>query len=374
MNLENVFCLNMSCPARGQAAKGNIGVHSEQEGRCICHECDETFSIRKGTIFYRLRTDPEVIMLILILLAYQCPIPAIVKAYGFDERTVKKWWKRAGIHCENLHEHTVGKSKLELIQIQADEIRVKVWNGVVWMAMCIAVPNRLWIAGVVSPTRDKQLIQSLADQVRRCALCRPLLIAVDGLASYPGAFKRAFRSKARREKGQRGRSRLVEWPDLHIIQVVKKRTASSFEISRRIYQGSEEVIGRLIVASQGGGVMNTAYIERLNATFRQRIPWLTRRSRYLAHDIDILHSSMFIVGCLYNFHDFHHSLRLPIWISDTKKRWVQRTPAMAAGLTDHQWSFSEIFEFRIPPERWSPPARSGRPSKLTQELVQKWCS
>lgn len=373
MNLEKIFCLNESCPAKGQAAKGNIGVHSEQDERCICHECGVTFSISKGTIFYRLRTDPALVMIVLVLLSYQCPIPAIVAAYGFDERTVKSWWKRAGMHCENLHEHTVGKSQLELIQIQADEIRVKVWNGVVWMAMCMAVPSRLWIAGVVSPTRDKKLIQRLADKVRQCALCRPLLIAVDGLSSYPGAFKRAFRSKARREKGDRGRSRLIEWPDLHIVQVVKKRTHSSFDVCRRIYQGSQEIVDRLILRSQGGGVINTAYIERINATFRQRIPWLTRRSRYLAHDIDILQSSMFIVGCLYNFHDFHHSLRLPIWLSETNKRWVHRTPAMAAGLTDHQWSFSEIFWFRIPPDPWTPPTQRGRPSKQTQELVERWC-
>lgn len=373
MNPEELFCLNLSCPARGQIGKGNIGVHSEKEERCICHECGETFAATKGTIFHRLRTDPETVMLVIVLLSYQCPIPAIVKAFGYDERTVKSWWNRAGVHCEGLHEHIVGRSKLELIQIQADEIRVKVWGGVVWMAMCIAVPSRLWLAGVVSPKRDRSLIQTLADQVRNCSLCRPVLIAVDGLASYPGAFKRAFRSKARREPGQRGRSRLVEWPDIQIVQVVKKRTHDSFDVCRRIYQGSQAVVERLIFNSQGGGVINTAYIERINATFRQRIPWLTRRSRYLAHDIAVLQSSMFIVGCFYNFHDFHHSLRLPIWISETKKRWVHRTPAMAAGLTDHPWSISEIFAFRIPPEPWTPPLQRGRPSKQTQSLVDRWC-
>lgn len=374
MNPEELFCLNLSCPARGQAGKGNIGIHSAQEGRCICHECGKTFAATKGTIFHRLRTDPEIVMIVIVLLSYQCPIPAIVNAFGFDERTVKNWWKRAGAHCEGVHEQIVGRSKLELIQIQADEIRVKVWGGVVWMAMCIAVPSRLWLAGVVSPKRDRSLIQTLADQVRNCSLCRPVLIAVDGLASYPGAFKRAFRSKARREPGQQGRARLVEWPDIHIVQVVKKRTHDSFDVCRRIYQGSQAVVDRLISYSQGGGVINTAYIERLNATFRQRIPWLTRRSRYLAHDIELLQSSMFIVGCLYNLHDFHHSLRLPIWISETKKRWVHRTPAMAAGLTDHQWSFSEIFWFRIPPEPWTPPRQRGRPSKQTQALIERWCS
>jgi len=73
MNPEELFCLNLSCPARGQAGKGKIGVHSEQEGRCICYEYGKTFAATKGTIFYRLRTDPEIVMIVIVLLSYQCP-------------------------------------------------------------------------------------------------------------------------------------------------------------------------------------------------------------------------------------------------------------------------------------------------------------
>ena len=312
-------------------------------------------------------------MLVIVLLSYGCPIPAIVAGFGFDERTVKNWWRRAGAHCMQVHEHVVLRSRMELIQIQADEIRAKIWGGVVWMAMAIAIPTRLWLGGVVSPKRDKHLIQALADMVSNCALCRPMLIAVDGLASYPGAFIRAFRSPARREPGQRGRARLLEWPDIQIVQVVKKRTDSTFSVCRRIFQGTQAMVKQLIQRSQGGGVINTAYIERLNATFRRRLSWLNRKSRCLAHDTELLRSGMFIVGCLYNFCDFHHSLRLPIWLSDNKKHWVQRTPAMAAALTDHQWSVSELFWFRVPPDPWTPPPTRGRRSQETQKLVDRWC-
>jgi hypothetical protein len=313
-------------------------------------------------------------MLVIMLLAHGCPVPAIVAAFGFDKRTVKNWWKRAGVHCEGVHEQVVSGSRLALIQVQADEIRVKIWGGVVWMALAMAVPTRLWLGGVISPRRDKALIQRLADQVRACALCRPILVAVDGLASYPGAFKRAFRSPLPRLPGQRGRSRLVEWPDITIVQVVKQRTISSFTVCQRIFQGTPSMVDSLLLQSQAGGVINTAFIERLNASFRQRLSWLTRRSRCLAHHPDLLLSGMFIVGCLYNFCDFHHSLRLPLWISDSQRRWVQRTPAIAAGLTDHQWSLSELFWFRVPPDPWSPPKHRGRPSKHTLALIERWCS
>jgi len=48
------------------------------------------------------------------------------------------------------------------------------------------------------------------------------------------------------------------------------------------------MITRLIETTQGGGVINTAYIERLNATFRQRMPWLARRTRNLAQQVETL--------------------------------------------------------------------------------------
>lgn len=60
MNPESVFCLNIDCPAKGQQGKENIGIHSEKDGRYICKVCGQTFTATKGTVFYRLRTDPAI--------------------------------------------------------------------------------------------------------------------------------------------------------------------------------------------------------------------------------------------------------------------------------------------------------------------------
>ena len=46
-----------------------------------------------------LRTPIEVVVTVVILLSYGCPLQAIVHAYGLDERTVADWQKRAGKHC-----------------------------------------------------------------------------------------------------------------------------------------------------------------------------------------------------------------------------------------------------------------------------------
>jgi transposase len=49
-------------------------------------------------------------------------------------------------------------------------------------------------------------------------------------------------------------------------------------------------------------------------------------------------------------------------------------PAMAAGITDHCWSVHELLSYHVPPPRWTPPTQRGRPSRVFQRLVERWCS
>jgi transposase-like protein len=372
MNLEKIFCPNLDCPARGQCGGDNISVHSIKEKRCYCKVCKQTFSVSKGSIFYGLKTEPLRVLLVLTLLAYGCPMQAIVAAFGFDERTVKKWWQRAGQHCQGVHQHLVEQSQLDLQQVQADEIKVKTQGGVIWMAMAVMVSTRLWLGGVISPKRDQSLIQRLADQIRAIALYRSLLLAVDGLPGYVSAFRQAFRSPVPRW-GQPGRCQLRPWSEVAIVQVVKHRLAGSLTIVRRIVQGSPDQVTRLLQASQAGGQINTAFIERLNATFRQRLVWLARRSRNLARQPQTLQAAMFVLGCIYNFCSYHDSLRIAFYLAQGGQRWLQRTPAIAAGLTDHRWTIAELFNFKVPPPRWTPPKRRGPMSKHTLQLLKRWC-
>ncbi len=374
MNPHELFCPNMDCPARGQVGKGNIHRHSLKDKRCLCDVCEQTFTTTSGTIFYRLRSDPQLVMWVIVLLAYGCPVQAIVKAFGLDERTVCDWHRRAGQHCQQVHEHLVENSQHDLQQVQADEIKVKTQKGTFWMALAVWVPTRLWMGGVVSPKRDLDLIQSLVDKVRNMALCRPLLLAVDGLASYVSAFRHAFRSKFPRLAGETGRCKMVAWQEIAIVQVVKQRVEGVLNIERRIVQGAENMVERLILSTQGKGVINTAFIERLNATFRQRIHSLTRRTRTLAQRAETLVAGMYLVGCFYNFCDFHHSLRLKLSVGSFGHHWVQRTPAIASGLTDHPWTPAELFNFKVPPPHWELPKQRGRPSTALLHLAQQWAS
>ena len=361
MTPQTEFCPNKDCPDRGKIGEGNIVCHSQKEKRCKCKTCGKTFSVRKGTALYGIKKSSELFVMVVTLLAFGCPVQAIVMAMGLDERTVRSWWLKSGRQCEQVHQTIVGQSQLDLQQVQADEIKVKTCEGSIWMALAMMVSTRLWLGGAVSPKRDKTLIQQLVAQVRQVALCRELLLAVDGLASYVDAFRKAFRSPL--PTGKQGRPRLIAWQGIQIVQVVKRRLPSGFSVERRIVQGCEQIVQGLLNQSQGGGVINTAYIERLNATFRQRMSMLTRRTRHLARQQATLHSGMYLIGTVYNFCVNHHSLRTRIWLSNIRYRWVHRTPAMATGLTDHQWTITELMSFKVPPAPYVPPKRRGRPPK-----------
>jgi len=369
MDPTTIFCPNEHCPARGQSGQGNIGIHSRKEQRFICHACQKTFSARKGTVFYRLRTSAETVVIIVTLLAHGCPVQAIVAAFGLDERTVAAWWARSGRQGQAVHEYLVEQPR-DLGQVQADELRVKKQGGIVWMALAMMVTTRLWLGGEVSEQRDLPLIRRLIERVRRCAACRPLLVCTDGLVSYIRAIRETFRDPI--HTGTGGRPRLRPWRHVFIAQVVKRyERRRVVATERRILDGTPARVETLRRRSQGDGVINTAYIERLNATFRECLAPLARRCRALARHTLTLEHGMYLVGTVYNFCTYHASLRLAAQATGTVA--TNRTPAMAAGITDHCWTVRELLAFPVPPPRWTPPKRRGRPSHTLKRLIERWC-
>lgn len=58
---------------------------------------------------------------------------AIVQAYGLDERTVASWRERAGSQCQRVHQAIIEQGQLDLIRVQADEIRVEARGMVAMM-------------------------------------------------------------------------------------------------------------------------------------------------------------------------------------------------------------------------------------------------
>jgi transposase-like protein len=328
MRPELIVCPNSAC-----GASGRCGVHAIKQRRYKCHACGTTFAETTGTPLFGLKHPLWLVLLILALLAQGCPVPAIVFAFGLDERTVADWQLKAGRHAKAVQEQVVCQGQVDVGQVQADELYTKTQAGPVWIATAMTVFSRLWLWGTINWDRDAALVAPVIAQVRAAAHPhQPILFAVDGFKAYVGCILKVFRDPQR--TGKRGRPRLVIWDDLHIVQVVKQRVGRRLlSISRRVAHGSLTQAEAIMQATQVDlGSINTAYIERLNATLRTWMPALVRRTRTPSGDRGRLEAALFWTGCVYNFCHRHATLA--------------GTPAMAAELTDHVWSIEELIRYR----------------------------
>lgn len=367
MDASKQFCPNPTCSARGQIGAGNISIHGRQRPRYRCQSCHKTFSARKGTFFEGLRTEEEKVTVVVTLLSYGCPLQAIVHAFALDERTIAAWQKRAGEQCQRVHIDRVEAGKVKSQHIQADEIRAKGRKLIVWIALAMDVTTRLWLAGTVSQHRDRTLIDRLLQHARACCqFVQGLLVSTDGFAAYPKSIVRAFREKVKKQAG-RGRCVLEAWPDLCIATVIKHtKQKRVVEITRKVARGTHEKAKELLLLTRGGTEFNTAFIERLNGTFRERLASLTRKCRHAAARMETLETGMYLIGCTYNFCFPHQEL------SKKAHFGCPTTPAMAAALTDHIWSIRELLMYQVVPplcRQAEPPSlkRSrGRPPKRVQ--------
>jgi transposase-like protein len=130
MDPATVVCPNLVCPARGHPGASNSRIHSHQDQRFLCPECHQTFRATQGTAFYRRRTAAETVSRVVTLLAHGCPLPAMVVAFGVDERTVASWAVRAGLQGQAVQEHLVEQPR-DWGQVQGEESRVKPHRGMV---------------------------------------------------------------------------------------------------------------------------------------------------------------------------------------------------------------------------------------------------
>ena len=332
MNLQAVFCPNPGCRDKYVKGKGNIISHGRKRARCKCTSCGRTFAYRLGTPFFGLRSAEQEIICVATLVAYGCPVAAIVAAFERDERTIARWLRRCGHHAEVFHHQHM--RRLDLQQVQVDELWLRMQQQVLWLAMALAVGSRLWLGAVRRPTRDKQLARQIITCVYNWAQQRPLVIAFDGWSAYPKACYQVFREPV--FTGRVGGPRKQPWSCLSLVQLVKYQRRQ-WAMKRWLLSGSATMVRYLLNCTQGvGTTINTAYIERLNATFRTHLSLLVRRTRCPARRQQTVTERVFLLGCVYNFCAIHASLG-------------RRSPAMAAGLSDHLWSVADLLWFRPSP-------------------------
>jgi IS1 family transposase len=107
-----------------------------------------------------------------------------------------------------------------------------------------------------------------------------------------------------------------------IKQMQKKQVVA---ITRRLARGTQEQAQELLEVTKGCQAFNTAFIERLNGTFGERLASLTRKCRHAAARLETLEKGMYLIGCTYNWCFAQNAL------SKKHHFGCPTTPAMAAG-------------------------------------------
>jgi hypothetical protein len=146
-------------------------------------------------------------------------------------------------------------------------------------------------------------------------------------------------------------------PKLLYAQVVKfYRRRRIVGVQHRVIFGAAQTIESIL--AKRGWKINTSFVERLNLDLRQHVAAIGRRVNTLCKHQAGLHQQLALFHTSHNFVLPHTSLRVPlpemIQGTESVKRWQQRTPAMAAGLTDRVWSLREVRMYRVPP--WPQPS------------------
>ena len=188
--------------------------------------------------------------------------------------------------------------------------------------------------------------------------CVPVFSS-DGLALYFYALTAHFGAWIQ-QTGERRRTWTVDLCLLY-AQVIKKYCRKRIvEVHHRVHLGTPETFqAALRTAGFTGRIQihpersrRTAFVERLNLTIRRSIAGLARRSWSTAHSLGDLALQFQWWRAYDHFARPHASLRqsldrLPA--PRTRPRFRSRTPAQAAGLTQHRWTVLEILTSPAPP-------------------------
>lgn len=116
------FCPHEACPDYGKVDAGNLinfGFTEAGTQRRLCKTCGGTFTVTRGTIFYRRRTPQKDIVEALAQLAERGSIAAVARVKGVKEDTVSAWLGAAAEHWENLEAILLKDYHLSRAQIDA---------------------------------------------------------------------------------------------------------------------------------------------------------------------------------------------------------------------------------------------------------------
>jgi hypothetical protein len=190
-------------------------------------------------------------------------------------------------------------------------------------------PTRFVIAASYGPSEDAAVPAAVATTRARTAGRAGVPWLSDGRLSYAAVVPRVYRDPQRR--GARGRPRLEPTPGVALTQMVRHR------VGRRVVR-----VTPLAVLGAPPECPYTVHIERLNGVLRDRLNCLTRQTHGFAKTTRTWDGLVGVALFEHNWLRGHRGLREPTAAGASGRRYRQRSPAMAMGLTDHVWSWAEF--------------------------------
>jgi transposase-like protein/IS1 family transposase len=362
VNTEGFACPNRKCLYSGitdahvhaLVGDGTHG-HAERIQTFRCQACHTTFSARRDTPLYRLKTPSHQVAMVLTALAEGLDPSASERVFGYRQATITTWLSRAGEHAQTLHEHFF--CNLQLPHLQLDELRTRLRSAtqVLWLWLAIDPSTKILPVLELGPRTQHvahQLIHSLRELLDPG--CLPLFTS-DGLNMYFYALTSHFgRWLAFCRRGRTVRRWQVE-PGLIYGQVKKCYRRRRLVRVRHVMRLGTQA--DLAVALQGmafSGRLNTAFIERANLTIRHGIAALARRTWATAQQSPHLLAHLEWWRAYYHFVRPHQSLRVALGQPRERggklaaQHYRQRTPAMAAGRTHRRWTAREVLSCPLP--------------------------
>lgn len=375
------FCPDPDCSYHGWLGRGNIRSNGHPGGQpwrqFQCVSCQGFFYETHGTIFHGKRSSPDLIVYVIGCLAEGLGIRGAARVFEIDAHTVLRWLMEAAEQLQAFSAYFL--HDLRLNQVQLDELYAilsavrdsemsedaaidHLSTSPRWVWTAIDPESKLMLSAQ-SGDRSPAMAQAVLHQIAQLLApgCAPLFLS-DGNPSYLPAIVRHFghwvQLPRRHAKGSAPKPRWMPLPGLLYAQVIKKmRRRRIVEIKRRVIIETQVAVEQVLKAC--GWVINTSFVERLNLSLRQRVAPIRRRSATSCKGEAGLDSQLTLFQVYYNFVLPHASLRQALAEpmatngNGSAKLWQPRTPAMAAGLTDHRWSLRELLMFRVPP--WPQP-------------------
>ena len=191
---------------------------------------------------------------------------------------------------------------------------------------------------------EEEVAVVMMSQIRdRYNPIEPPAISSDGNDSYPEAMLEIWGKLPEYTGRGRPPTHKQSQPGWKCLQVIKHRSGSRLiGITHKVVYGDPSEVPDFMG-------LNTAYVERTNLTSRQMNGRMVRKTLSFSKEEEMLRASCALEDVVYNLARPLKSLRVEV--NNDQRRWEPRSPAMAAGITDHIWTIGEIMMMVTVPER-----------------------